>query len=563
MEKFRDIQYQRPDFGKASGTLKALVSAMKKAESFEKAKEVFLSFNSAYEELATMVTVVHIRHDVNTKDEFYDAEKKYLDKKTVMLAPLMKKFNSALLSSPFAEDFRREYGEQFMKKLEAENKLQSSRILGDLIKETKLVDEYSKAVAACKAEIKGEKCNLYGLLKHMQSTDESERREAFELWAGFYESVAPKLDEIYSKLTALRFRMAKKLGFDDVFDYIYLTRGHYDYGPKEVESFRNAVRDYVVPACAKLFEEKRVKLGLEKLRYFDESLNDPNGNAVPHGTPDELVAAAKAMYSELSPETGEFFDFMTRYELFDLVTNPSKRLGGYCTGLLKYKAPFIFSNFNGTSADVDVLTHEAGHAFELFVSSKHQSILQRCSSTSDINEIHSMTMEHFAYPYMDKFFGDEAAEYRKNHLADALCTIPYLVAVDEFQHRVYEKPGMTAEERYAAWHKIETIYLPWRNYDGNAFLEKGGFWMQKQHIFMYPFYYVEYALSQVCAFQYYERMRTDRAAAWNDYLTLCKAGGSVSYLELLEVGKLKKPFDAEVIKGVVASVMSALESGEV
>ncbi len=563
MEKFSEIKYTRPDFSAAKKALRKVTSDMKNAKTYEEAKTAFKAFNDVYEDLATMIVVVHIRHDVNTKDEFYDAEKKFLDKNTVMLAPALKKFNSALLASEFASDFRREYGDQFIKELEAENKLQNNKILLDMIKEKKLVDEYSKAVAVCKATINGEECNLYGLLKYMQNTDRAVRKEAFEAWASFYEGVAPKLDEIYTKLTALRFKMAKKLGFKDVFDYIYLTRGHYDYGPKDVEAFRNAVRDYVVPACAKLYEQKCVKLGLDKLHSYDESLNDPNGNANPHGTPEELVAAAKAMYEELSPETGEFFNFMTKYELFDLVTNPSKRLGGYCTALYKYEAPFIFSNFNGTSADVDVLTHEAGHAFQAYLSARTLPIHQMCGSTSDINEIHSMTMEHFAYPYMDKFFGDEAAEYRKNHLADALCTIPYLVAVDEFQHRVFEKPGMTADERYAAWKKIEEIYLPWRDYDGNGFLSKGGFWMQKQHIFMYPFYYVEYALSQVCAFQYYERMKKDRRQAWNDYLTLCKAGGSVGYLELLKIGKLEKPFDPEVIKKVVAGVMDSLENGNI
>ena len=563
MEKFSEIKYTRPDFAAVRKTLKRLTGEMKAADSFEKAKSVFLDYSAAYANLATMLVLVSIRHDINTKDEFYDKEKQLLDKKTVLLAPGMKKFNRALLASPFKADFEREYGSQFIKDIEVSDRLQNNRILGDMIRENKLVDKYSKAVAECSVELEGQTCNLYGLLKLMQSPDRDVRRRAFQQWAAFYAGVAPKLDEIYTKLVKLRFGMSKKLGFDNVFDYIYLPRGHYDYTPADVKSFRDAVRDYVVPACAKLYEAKRQKLGVDKLQWYDESLNSPEGNANPHGTPEQLVAAAKQMYREMSPETGEFFDFMTEHELYDLVTNPAKRLGGYCTALMSYKAPFIFSNFNGTSADVDVLTHEAGHAFQLYLASRTLPILQTCSSTSDINEIHSMTMEHFAYPYMGKFFEEEAEEYRKNHLADALCTIPYLVAVDEFQHRVFENPGMTAEGRYAAWKDIESIYLPWRDYDGNEFLLKGGFWMQKQHIFMYPFYYVEYALSQVCAFQYYALMKKDRAQAWNNYLDLCRAGGSRGYLELLEAGKLKKPFDPELIRETVAMVMTSIETGDI
>ena len=563
MEKFSEIRYERPDFAAAKKKLKQLTAALKKAPDAASALKIFDDFNTCYAQLATMITVAEIRHDMNTKDEFYDKEKQLLDKKSVLLAPSAKKFYETLLASPYKEDFRKAYGDQFVKDLEVSNRLQNNRILLSMIRENKLVDRYSKEVAACKAEIGGETCNLYGLLKYMQNTDRDIRREAFQKWADFYAGVAPKLDEYYDRLLKLRFGMAKKLGFKDVFEYVYLKRGHYDYTPKDVEAFRNAVRDYVVPACAKLYEQKREKLGLDRLHWYDESLNDPAGNADPHGTPEELVAAASGMYHELSPETDEFFRFMTEHGLFDLVTRPGKHLGGYCTALMSYKAPFIFSNFNGTAADVDVLTHEAGHAFELYLSSRTLPILQMCHSTSDINEIHSMSMEHFAYPYMDKFFGEEADEYRRCHLTDALCSVPYLVAVDEFQHRVYEKPDMTADERYAAWKKIEGIYLPWRDYDGNAFLEKGGFWMQKQHIFMYPFYYVEYALSQICAFQYYIRMKQDRQAAWNDYITLCRAGGSEGYRRLLEIGRLRDPFDPDTIREIVGSVMTALEPGDI
>lgn len=221
-------------------------------------------------------------------------------------------------------------------------------------------------------------------------------------------------------------------------------------------------------------------------------------------------------------------------------------------------APFIFSNFNGTSADVDVLTHEAGHAFEAYTAAKTQPLSEMVWSTSEVDEIHSMSMEHFAYPYADKFFGEEAADkYRYAHLVGALTCIPYLVSVDEFQHRVFEKPAMTAKERRAVWHEIEQKYLPWRDYDGNEFLSEGGFWMQKQHIFLYPFYYVDYALAQVCAFQFFAKDRADHQTAWTDYLALCRAGGSRGYFALLDLAHLDNPFR----EGTVAKVMQAVNAG--
>ena len=164
---------------------------------------------------------------------------------------------------------------------------------------------------------------------------------------------------------------------------------------------------------------------------------------------------------------------------------------------------------------MNVLTHEAGHAFAGFTAAKFQKIPELCHSTSEIAEIHSMSMELWTYPWMEKFFGDRAEQYRKEHLADALMKIPYMVCVDEFQHKVFENPEMTAIERRAVWSSLEKIYMPWRDYDGNEFLEGGGFWMQKQHIFLYPFYYVDYAMAQMGAFERSEEHTSELQSQWS------------------------------------------------
>ena len=264
------------------------------------------------------------------------------------------------------------------------------------------------------------------------------------------------------------------------------------------------------------------------------------------------------MYRELSRESGEFFDFMMEYELFDLDSKHGKRAGGYCTTLPQYHAPFIFSNFNGTDADVNVLTHEAGHAFAGFTAAKYQKTPELCHSTSEINEIHSMSMELWTYPWMENFFGDKAEEYRREHLADALMKIPYMLCVDEYQHKVFENPEMTTMERRAVWSGLEKIYMPWRNYAGNEFLESGAFWIKQQHIFLYPFYYVDYAMAQMGAFEFYTKMKEDRKAAWADYYKLCAAGGSMGYFDLLKYSGLHKVLEDGSVKIILKGVFEEL-----
>ena len=422
--------------------------------------------------------------------------------------------------------------------------------------------EYSKIAASCQTDFRGETCNFYGLLKHMESTDREERREAFEKWAALYESVSDQLDGVYDKLIEVRLSMAEKLGFENYTELAYLNMGRLDYKPEHVEKFREQVRTVITPAIARMREAQAKRLGVDKIRYYDESLTFPQGNADPIGDKEYMVNAATEMYSALSPETKEFFDFMTKYELFDLETRPGKHLGGYCTSLPSYKAPFIFSNFNGTSADVDVLTHEAGHAFQCYLGERLIPVNELQGSTSEINEIHSMAMEFFTYPWMEKFFGARADEYRYAHLCSALSVIPYMVCVDEYQHEVYKNPKMSGKERRAVWRTIEKKYMPWRDYDGNAFLEQGGFWMQKQHIFLYPFYYIDYALAQICTFFLYSEMKENREAAWNRYLKLCKAGGTMGYFDLLRYADIPIPFEEGAVEKAVRSVIEEIESAK-
>lgn len=556
-EKFADIKYERPDFEAVKKATIEYMESFKKAQSYQEARKLFLDFQKSNEHLSTMMTVASIRNTCDTGDKFYDDEMSYINEKAPELGPIGKEADMLLLSSPFKADFEAEYGSLFIKNMEVGQKLESDEIIPERIEEAQLSQEYSKLVAQCNVDFDGEQCNFYGLLKHMQSTDRDERKRAFAAWAKMYDGVSQKLDSIFDRLIDVRTAMAKKLGFASYTEYAYLANGRYDYTADDVKKFHEYVKKYITPACAKLREIQRARLGVKKLHYYDEALLFPEGNEKPVGSMAELVAKAQKMYREMSKETGEFFDFMNEHELFDLESKPGKHMGGYCTFLPEYRAPFIFSNFNGTSADVDVLTHEAGHAFESFVASKNLPLLEMTWSTSEINEIHSMTMELFAYPWMESFFGD-ADKYRYLHLTEGFGVLPYFVCVDEFQHRVYDNPNMTSQERYTVWRDLEKEYMPWRDYDGNEFLEKGGFWMQKQHIFLYPFYYIEYGLAQVCAFQYYVGMKKDRDKTWADYLKLCKAGGSEGYFKLLEIGRLDNPFKEETIKKVAENIMAEL-----
>ncbi|MCD8205459.1 MAG: M3 family oligoendopeptidase [Clostridia bacterium] len=555
---FSDIKYVRPDVDAYKAGIREFIDKFQRAESYEKARALYLERDAAESAFDTAYQIAYIRNTIETTDEFYAREIDFLDEQRAKLSILEKGVAIVLVKSPYAKDFEMEFGADIIKKAEAEIRLSDESVVDDKIAEMKLCQEYSRAAASCKTNFMGEECNFYGLLRFMQDPDRDIRKAAFREWTRLYEGISGKLNDIFIKLVALRRGMAEKLGFKNYSEMAYLMNEHYYYGAEEIALFRDEVVTHLVPVADKLYREQAKKIGVDRIHYYDEEIKFSDGNAKPSGGEDELIAAAAKMYGEMSPETGEFFSFMTGHGLFDLTTRPGKHLGGYCTFLSDFGAPFIFSNFNGTSADVDVLTHEAGHAFQAYTASRAHPLSTQVWSTNEISEIHSMTMELFAYRHMAGFFGESAEKYCRGHFEATIETVPYLCLVDHFQHAVYEEENLTGEKLAKIWNGLEKVYLPWRSYDGEKFLEDGGFWMQKQHIFLYPFYYIDYALAQMGAFELFNRAADSRKTAWDDYLRLCKAGGSMPYFELLKYAHLSNPFDSATVERVTEGVKERL-----
>ena len=554
MEKFCEMQYVRPDGEALLQKIREATMQLRDSGDFETAKTIFWSVQEEATHFETMSSLAYVRNTINTKDAFYEKEMEYLFGIQPRLNVEMKAFHEVLLASAFLADFEKELGELYVQQIKADIRLTDACNVELQVKESMLKQEYSKTAAAPTTQFHGEELNFYGLLKKMQSDDRLIRKEAMEAWAALYESISEKLDSIYRELMKLRLQMAENLGFSSYEEMVFLKMGRYTYTPEDLAVFRRQVCEHIVPICEKLFENQRQRLGIDTLHYYDESIVFPDGNAMPIGTTQELLEKAGKMYREISKETGDFFDFMLAYDLFDLETRNGKQQGGYCTTFPDYKAPFIFSNFNGTDADIDVLTHEAGHSFEAYEAMRRIPLTEQTFSTSEVAEIHSMSMEFFTYPWMELFFGEHAEKYRKSHLWDALECVPYMACVDEFQHRVYEEKLFDAMERRKIWSELEKKYMPWRDYDGNAFLENGGFWMQKQHIFMEPFYYIDYALARFGSLEYYGHMMQDYQSAWEDYYHLCCAGGSRSYPELLKIGNLSSPLEEGTVKKILDSI---------
>jgi M3 family oligoendopeptidase len=553
--KFSEYPYQRPDMEGAKVKFGELLERFEQAGSLVEQAQVLEELNLYRGEFESMRDLAYVRHTVDTNDAFYEAEQAFFDEAEPVYQGLITDYYRKLIGSRYRKELEEEWGTQLFKLAELSLSTFKPEVVADLQAENKLVSEYVKLLASAKISFRGEELNLSQLTPFKQSTDRETRKEASEAGYRFFQENGDRFDELYDQLVKLRTEIARKLGFSTFTELAYARLNRTDYGPEDVARFRKQVEEQIVPVAQKLKERQRVRIGVDKLKYYDDKFSYATGNAKPHGGKDWILERGLQMYKELSPETDEFFRFMMDTGLLDLESKAGKASGGYCTHFPIYKAPFIFANFNGTSHDIDVLTHEAGHAFQYYMSRSylppeyHFPTLEAC-------EIHSMSMEFLTWPWMELFFEEETEKYKFTHLSESLLFIPYGVAVDEFQHAMYERPELTPKERKQVWREIEKKYLPHLDYSENGYLEEGGFWQQQRHIYNSPFYYIDYTLAQLCAFQFWVKARQDREAAWEDYLRLCKAGGSKPFTELVKLAALVSPFE----KGCVGSVIGEIEA---
>ncbi|GGB37675.1 M3 family oligoendopeptidase [Virgibacillus dakarensis] len=559
MQTFENYTYERPNLEKEKASFNELLDNFITAASVDEATKAIKEINAFRDRLSTLFNLVYIRASIDTNDAFYQEERDFFDEMEPEIRGLSTDFYKELVQSPYREELENQWGSQLFQLADCEIKSFSQEIIPLLQKENKLTSEYSKLVASAQIELNGKTYTLAQLGPLTQSKDRAIRKQAAKASANFIAENAEKFDSIYDQLVKVRHGIATTLGFENFVDVGYLRMQRVDYNAEMVKVFRKQVRDSIVPLVTKLYAKQAERIGVDSLKFYDEPFEFKSGNAEPKGSPEWIIENGKIMYEELSTETKEFFDFMLDRHLLDLEAKKGKEAGGYCTFIEDYQSPFIFANFNGTSGDIDVLTHEAGHAFQ-FYSSRNIGIPEYLIPTSEAAEIHSMSMEFFTWPWMELFFKEDTDKYKYSHLAGGLEFLPYGVAVDEFQHLVYENPEWSTEERKQAWRKLEEIYLPHRDYDGNDYLEAGGFWQRQGHIYEVPFYYIDYTLAQICAFQFWKRSRESHEEAWKDYLHLCKLGGSKSFLGLVEAANLRSPFKEGCVESVVDTIEEWLES---
>lgn len=556
---FNDLPLTIPNLEKVKKQYEDILQEIKEADTAEKVVSLIHKKDRIDVEVSSDVSIINIRYTIDTTNKEY----KEANEKINQIIPVISSYSLPIVKEILAKPFRTEMEDKLGKFLfdKMENSLLAfdEKIIPNLIKDNELCSKHDEILGSSKIKYNGEIYTITQLGKFTNSPDRQVRKEVSKLIENFFKKNNEELGKVYDEMVKNRNEIALKMGFNNFMEYQYKSLGRVDYDFEDVRKYRDQIYRVVLPIYKKLIRKQSKLLDIKTLQFYDLNLDFKDGNPQPNGEIDELVEYAKKMYNQMSPDIGSFFEMMADSNLLSLKATPGKVPGGYMTTILKYKVPFIFANSNGTTGDVDTLTHEVGHAFQYY-NARNVGISDYTMPTLEACEIHSMSMEFLTYPYMDLFFNDMAEKYKYMHLKDAITILPYICLIDEFQENVYLNVNMSHEERCAKFRELEKKWLPLKKYNGFPFYNKGTWWLKQGHVFNSPFYYIDYSLAQVVAFQFFEESLKNKDKTWKKYVRLCKMGGKYPFLTLLEKNHLRNPFIEGNVKKAIKPLLKILNS---
>lgn len=548
--KFDALQFERPDFDTLRERYTDLRARLDAAQKPSEQVSVISEWNELRRQLKSWTSLTHLKFNQDTSNEAFKQEREFSDEIQPKLTDLDSKIKEAIVGSPHRGDIENTYGAHAFALWQVALESFDIAIEEQEVEINKLVAEYTSLRAAAEIEFDGETYNLSQIAKFATHADRDIRYRSQKATWDWVASVGDELDRIFDRMVELRHQEAQTLGFDNYVELGYKRMSRVDYNRHDVERFRDEVHRVIVPIAQKLVERQREKLGVEEVMAWDLKVYDPRGNPAPDGDHDWMVERATEMFDELGDELGGFFRMMRDNNFLDLKARKNKSGGGFCTGFPQVRMPFVFANFNDTKHDVEVFTHEMGHAFQYWCASQQHELVDYNWPSYESAEIHSMSLEFLTWPHMERFFGDDAQRFREIHLLEGLTFLPYGVAVDHFQHMIYDNPTATPAERKQMWREVRERYLPWTDWGDIDYPANGGRWQLQSHIYHVPFYYIDYTLAQTCAMQFWLRAEDDFDEAMTAYIALCKRGGSAPFLELVESAGLTSPFEPGCLERV-------------
>jgi len=514
---------------------KKLEEQLDTSSTAENLEQVILNWEELSAAIAEEGSKRYIAMTCQTEDK--DAEKAYLEF-VEKIEPEEKKCNfllsKKLTKHPQCKDLKNQRYEVFLRDTALQVELFRSENVTLETETSKLGQKYQKIIGGLTVHFEGKEQTLIQMSRHLEGTERNYRQKAWELVANRRLEESEKIDSHIDDLAKLRNQISENAGFSNYRDYAHKRLGRFDYSPDDCISFQNAIEEEMVPLLRELQDERIQELNINELKPWDTA-TDPKGRPPlePFEKVSDLIECSQSIFNQVDGNLSDWFQTMQDLDLLDLANRKGKAPGGYQCSLDESRLPFIFMNSVGVQRDVETLLHEAGHAFHS-MASQNEPLHSYRHAPIEFCEVASMAMELLGSEFLEEFYNsEEARRARINHLEGIVFVFPWIATVDAFQHWLYLNPDHSIEDRDKAWSKLIDRFggnVDWTHYE----LAKAKLWHKQLHIFLHPFYYVEYGIAQLGALQVWANYKNNKSKALNDYKAALALGGSKPLPELFK-----------------------------
>ncbi|MDX2197207.1 MAG: M3 family oligoendopeptidase [Cytophagales bacterium] len=466
------------------------------------------------------------------------------------------KLNEVLLQCPYANELTDEADLLMIRIVQNQFNIYREDNIPLFTELQQLQVKYGAAIGALTVIIDNEEMTLQKAANQLFVTDRAKRENAYHTIQQKRLSIKPELDNLFMDLVSRRHKVAQNAGFDNYRDYIFAEMCRFDYTPKDCFEFHEAVEKQVVPLLNNMAKKRKEKLGVAQLRPWDLSV-DKMGRAPlkPYLDAQDLIQKTKINFARLSPEVAQVIDILQNAGHLDLDSRKGKAPGGYNYPLYASGIPFIFMNSTATVRDLVTMVHEGGHALHSILTSRLELINYK-NLTSEIAELASMSMELMSMEHWDVFFEnkEDLNRAKGDHMEQIIETLPWVAAIDAFQHSIYENPHYTPLELTKVWNEIHdrfsTNVIDWSGLQQY----KDNIWQKQLHLYEVPFYYIEYGIAQLGAIGVWKNYKENSQQALSQYINALSLGYTKSLSAIYETAGVSFDFSVNNIKKLLKFV---------
>ncbi len=476
------------------------------------------------------------------------------------IAPYSNSLNKKLLENPFLESLSDPRMEIMIRSVRKQVEIFREANIPLFAELQQKEQHYATIAGAMTIEMDGKEITLQQASNYLKSANREIREEVYHKIVNRRLADKDALNNLFDELISLRNQIALNADFSNYRDYMFAALGRFDYTPEDCFNFHKAIAEEIVPLTNQILQQRKQAMGLETLKPWDLDADVSGSPAlIPFQGSEEIMEKTIACFASIHPFLGACMETLRNLRHVDLESRKGKAPGGFNYPLYETGVPFIFMNSTNSLRDLVTIVHEGGHAAHSILT-KDLEYVEFRSTPSEVAELASMSMELISMEHWDVYFNnpDELRRARVQHIEKMIESIPWIAAIDKFQHWLYTNPGHSHEERKKAWVDVHNEFsapvIDW-NETNSAF---DFAWQKQLHLYQVPFYYIEYGMAQLGAIAIWRNYNRAPETTLQQYFDALRLGYTAPIGKIYETAGIRFDFSRPYVKELSEFLSSSL-----